>query len=198
MTLGVVFQAFSKPMTFESRFNRPNCIEKVWAWTVPTEKEKKFDRDNDPDLYGYRFSCFADIGATEINEIFNVVKDAVAKNDKEKLAHHIIYPFTYWVNVDERTEYGNVSPRIAYSKIDFINHYDEIVTADFKEILDCSDISKFEARDRGSVTLADDFISFSKQPDYNNDRYFEKYPMRISEIGPLEERHKNWITEQCQ
>lgn len=197
---GIMSPAFAQNQLNDHHRNKEECLLDVWEWTNPTEQEKQFDITHDADLHGYRFSCFTGVAATEINTILILIKNALLLNDKKTIADHSSYPFRYWVETEELTEYGKIQPKVAMTKEELIENYDEIFRTKVKNFFACGNIDKITSNGDGTVGLASNLILIGKGPDNQNEYIadFQKYPMRLGGVGPLMERHDRWFNEHCQ
>ena len=196
----MISPAFAQNRVKDNPYNKAECLDKVWQWSSPSVAEKLFDREHDEALFGYRFSCLAEISPSEVNDVLSVMKAAIADNDKEKLADISIYPYQYWVETEKRTEYGFRTPKLVQNRQEFIEKYDEIITPLFRIVIACTTIDKVEPRPMGLATIAEGFIFLAKEPDNNKDivRNFYKYPLRHGSSGPIEERTMAWYERNCE
>ena len=197
--LGVSLPAFAQRERIDGEWNSPKCINAVWKWTIPTEKEKEFDLKNDLDIDDTRYSCDSEISPSEINRALTIIKQAIKGKNKEKLADIVVYPFSYWIKTKEKTEYGFKADVQANNKIDFIKHYDEIITKDVERVIECSALNNMRSLGGGAVALASDFIFLTKAPNNNKEhvRYFRKYPLRFKSMRSYTGRHVDWFEENC-
>lgn len=196
---GILSPVFAQNKVKDNPYNNIKCLDKVWERSTPSESEKSFDLEHDVSLFDYRFSCLAELSPSEVNNVLTIMKQAIANNDRERLADISSYPYRYWIETVKRTEYGFRAAKIAKNKQEFIEKYDEIVTPLFRNIIECTTIDQVEPRPMGIVTIAEGYIFLGKWPDNNKDsvRNFHKYPLSHGSSGPIEERTKKWFIQNC-
>ncbi|MEZ5759270.1 MAG: hypothetical protein R3D86_13705 [Emcibacteraceae bacterium] len=167
------------------------CLLTVWQRTLPSDEEKQFDMDNDVDIDGLFYSCENNISASELQNSLTKIKMAIKNDDEQTFASMLSYPLYYLIKKEKPDNKGSITEsRTINSPSEIDQHYKNIVTPEFKDVMACAAVNKFSVLENFDILLARGFIHFELDKTYDE--------VKISGVGVFVKNQQNWYEKYCQ
>lgn len=164
------------------------CLLERWKETNPSEFERQFDRANDFDQDGERFSCNSYTTPTKILKFLENLNVAIRNEDVKSLASMMNYPLVvnlpgYKINKDGSRTGRSFSIR---SKREFMSRYRrDLHTPQLVNVFKCAEFSNMMTHPYRGIALAYGEIWIYVSPDSKE--------LRISHISANVNNLKKWL-----